>query len=340
MKKEQVRLSNLELLRIVAMIFIILWHVSIHITKGNIEGENWIKSVTCVGVNLFVMISGYFNIRLSCRTFLNLILTVFFYSFSNFLITILVFDRTFSIVDVINILFPMSRLGLYWFVSCYLMLMLLSPMINLFLHKSSVLEYVAMLVIMGYICCVSGWLFNNQINIHGYTTFNMIFIYMLGDSVRRFDIAKKIKPYSWLIMYILFTLMLCIMWNFSEGRAGRYNNPILIMSTVALFSFFVCLQFDSPSIRKIARCMFPVYLIQDGYVGLIAYKFLYKRGMEMNFGGEYWWLIIVYVFSLFVLALFVEPIRRKIMEKRVTLLAQYVSDKIHTAEKYLLSRKI
>ena len=88
MANTRTRQSNFELIRIVAMLFIVLWHVVIHGTQNNMEGGLYIKAVTGVGVSLYVLLSGYFNIRLTCRSFLNLFSVVLFYSLLGFLVAV------------------------------------------------------------------------------------------------------------------------------------------------------------------------------------------------------------------------------------------------------------
>ena len=63
------RQSNIEFLRVIAMIFIVLWHVSIHAQKGELPTHNYIGAVTTTGVNLFLLITGYFSLKLRWNSF-------------------------------------------------------------------------------------------------------------------------------------------------------------------------------------------------------------------------------------------------------------------------------
>ena len=61
--------SNLELLRIVAMSMIVIYHIFVHGISPVYVGSHSILTVWYVpfifGVNLFILISGYYGIRLS-----------------------------------------------------------------------------------------------------------------------------------------------------------------------------------------------------------------------------------------------------------------------------------
>ena len=82
------RKSNFELLRIIAMILIISFHIVFHseyeITTLNFN--NYIIKVFWlfgeIGVNLFLLISGYFMIKskISIKKILNLIFELIFYN--------------------------------------------------------------------------------------------------------------------------------------------------------------------------------------------------------------------------------------------------------------------
>ena len=61
---QSVRQSNLELLRIVAMFFIVVGHVFWHGFHQEASLHVPVRSVVIIGVNLFVLISGYFGINL------------------------------------------------------------------------------------------------------------------------------------------------------------------------------------------------------------------------------------------------------------------------------------
>lgn len=327
MGKKVERQSNIELLRIIAMTFIVIGHIVFHASHNSIPGSAVLKTITATGVDLFVMISGYFTIKLTFKSFFNIIGVVLFYCFAGMLSCMLVFKQSFAITEVLKVLFPMS-LGTYWFVSCYLMLMLLSPAINVFLEKASNLQYMGVLSIVAYLCCVSGWIFGKS-NLHGYSTFNMIFIYLIGHGIRRFNLQELGKTYIWFVLYIIWTFILNIMFFYFHERILTNNSPVLIIAAVLLFLFVLKFKFQNKIVNRWASCVFPVFLIQDGYFGQNIYKLLYNKGIEYSFfGWEYYVILVVYFVSLFAIAIIVEYIRKTIMEKSVMAVSVFVSNKV------------
>ena len=77
-KKE--RESNFELLRLIAMIFIVLYHFCSSV-KAGIDTENrWILlgyTIFHIGVPVFILISGYWTIKLSIRKLISLFVLFF-----------------------------------------------------------------------------------------------------------------------------------------------------------------------------------------------------------------------------------------------------------------------
>ena len=101
------RSSNIELLRIVLMSMIVLWHFIVHgiglahpeayeSSEQNLAIPAIVGTLLCYHVNCFIFISGYFGIKLSREKFLSLIIQLCFYSiFTYFLSEFLYFGTGF-----------------------------------------------------------------------------------------------------------------------------------------------------------------------------------------------------------------------------------------------------
>ena len=83
--KQSMRQSNIELLRIVSMFFIVLEHILIMGTEffsASISNQlyvaNSIIGFTYIGVNCFILITGYFGADFSWKRLVNLYLICMF----------------------------------------------------------------------------------------------------------------------------------------------------------------------------------------------------------------------------------------------------------------------
>ena len=124
------RESNFELLRIVAMFMIVLYHLLMRYsyTDGHLI-YRVLQFPLHIGVILFVLISGYYGIRPSIRGLMRLLAPVVVL----YLSIELIYSHIKSGVNVAWEKFLVLTDTPYWFIRTYLWLFLASPVINSFL---------------------------------------------------------------------------------------------------------------------------------------------------------------------------------------------------------------
>ena len=133
------RQENIELLRILCMFFILLFHFNLNAILRNgetSEGLNYtallINCLVVVAVNVFVLISGYFSIKIKMKSVMGLLIQTEFYAVLAIIIyaiiTMLCEEEPLRF-GVIKGLVPFHPTGL-WFIPCYAKLMILSPLLN------------------------------------------------------------------------------------------------------------------------------------------------------------------------------------------------------------------
>ena len=187
--------SNIELLRIVATFMILVVHCNGWFLRdwGGITtwsaGQGWlvggsralIQSLSCIGVNCFVLIPGFFSIKPKFKSVINLYSTLLFFYLLCYGLSVYVGDSSFSWRELGNRFFAFSAGG-NWFVQSYLMLMLLSPILNAFVERCNenpllvyILTYMA---VMYYFSAV--WDAEKFLFAHGYSFATFICLYLIG----------------------------------------------------------------------------------------------------------------------------------------------------------------
>ena len=145
------RLSNYEFLRVISMVLIVYHHFALD-SKWNFEEEltpkryfmfaiaSWGK----VGVNLFMMLTGYFlNGRgVKASSVLRTWIRVIMWSWTIF--TAMCFQRPMWWNDIMESIFPVTFSG-YWFVTSYIVTVLLSPALGKMAINLTRREYAGML---------------------------------------------------------------------------------------------------------------------------------------------------------------------------------------------------
>ena len=216
-------------------------------------------------------------------------------------------------------LFPVSHNYYYWFATCYIFLMLLSPRINKGLEGLNQKQYLWVVGSLIYMNCISGWLFRNYfINPTGFSTMQLIFMYVIGDAIRRLEISMKISFKSLGFIYMATSLFSTFQGQIPYIKElGAYNNPLDVLQSVAVFCIFIKFPFHSKWINYMAKCVFACYLIQEGMLGQTIYKLQYEFWKQTQDVLTFWGFAISCTIAIFIVALIIEPIRRKYMDRLI-----------------------
>lgn len=197
------RNSSVELYRILAALAVLIVHFNGWFVGGLPESYDFnsiftyrtsqvlIQSSTCICVNMFILISGYFSIKLKVKSIVNLCIKLFLI-FVPFYVVSALLEGTFSISSLVYNMLVISRSG--YFIQCYIMLMLLSPILNCFVEKyrNQLWQFCLLLIFVEFWfgCIMSTTLgLEDNLNInHGYSVFHFVTIYLLGRCVNFFQI--------------------------------------------------------------------------------------------------------------------------------------------------------
>lgn len=342
------RKSNLELLRIVSMLFIIIYHILIHglvfetINNKSVEIIlRFIEFIVIVHVNAYVMISGYFQSQSKFKQskLWQIINSSLFYKVAILIIMVL-FGTKVSKIDILKECFILN-LSEYWFIKVYFFLYCLSPFINKMIEGLSKKEYKVLLVVGTLLFSVIPYITGGQaFDNNGYTLYNFVYIYCIGGYLRRYPLEKSyfFKRFSInltrIILFLIFISSATInflIYNTSlslmnlnslfyeignnvAGMALAYSNPLIIIQTIALFSLFSTLEFKSKFINIVASSTLGVYLIHDNnYIRKVLYKFFNINKISTS---SYRFIIYLLVLALgiFIACSIIELIRQLIFK--------------------------
>ena len=272
------RQSNIEILRIVATLMILLLHFSGWFPTFFGVESFWtgnstmnltraaLNSLTCIGVVTFVLISGYFSIKPKVRSLLNLFTCLAFFYLGTYLLNCLVTgEAVFQHHRVLRSLMAFSHEN--WFIQCCLFLMLLSPVLNAFVEKVSeraLLTYI--LIFIGcafYFGCVhdSAYFYLNR----GYSVTTFIMVYLIGRYVRIYGEKRMEQVASWKIacVWLGCTVLICVWKLFVPGYGifVSYCSPIQLLSAVSLFLLFTRIPFQSKLVNWMGASCLAAYIL-------------------------------------------------------------------------------
>ena len=345
---ENRRQSNLEMLRIVSMLLIVMAHcdeifglASLYSRSLGINKiiTDWLHIGGQIGVGCFILISGYFMVeqRVSARKLLKLAGEVWFYTISIWLVwtlwTILQgqIDADEFITATKKALFPILS-SHYWFVTAYIILMALSPFFNIFIHSLNQQQYRAFLgtlltvfvVIGGGIPSVLPYMMEGRL-------IPVFIMYFIAGYIRRFgNLNVRNASRHFVIAFIGYALLLAsfyfitylgLKFNSRTIMDQRYfyralNSPLVVVICIELFTGFLKLDMGNHKwINTLASCTLGVYLLHCNSIlkeGLTKVFSIYRESRP-PFVFLY---SLVSVAIIYAAASLIDYIRQKFVEKR------------------------
>lgn len=319
------RLNNIELLRIISMLMVLILHYLSFggfLSKYNDFSVNsmivWLfESLSFVAVNCYVLICGYFSVnsKFKSEKLIKLFLEVFFYSFLIYISLVLLGKIDFSISMFLKSVFPVA-LGNYWFITCYVVLYILSPFLNKLITNLSKEEYKRLIFII--ILVFSLWatfIPNSQtINYGGsYSISWFVCLYLISGYIRLHIDLKSIKKS--LCMYIyLFCSCINVFAFYTKGDfLYNYYSITMLIRAISLFIFFLKIEISNKylaqAISFISPATFGIYLIHENPN---IRKFLWNIFTVPIFKLPSWLLILYVLFIpvlLFILFGIIDKLR-------------------------------
>ena len=206
-KNKTERLSNFELMRIISMFFIVLFHVRMHSgIASKVVGNNYlllefITNIIVVHVNSFILISGYFqsksNVKLSKAISLNN--AVWFYKTVFMVIAIILVNYTsikiigdLGALNVFKTFLPLD-FGVYWYIDAYLVLYLISPLLNKIINNVSKSEFKKIILVLLLLICIIPTLTVDEVirTNNGHSLISFILLYFIGAYLRIYPIKDN-----------------------------------------------------------------------------------------------------------------------------------------------------
>jgi len=259
------RQSNIELLRCVLMYMIVVIHIIGHnILDSNnpvqVEAPNYISSNLlfsfCVcAVDCFVLISGFFMMKFSLKKVILFILPICFYQ--------LLFSLFFYKIHHNLSISPFD----YWFVGPYLMLLLISPILNEGLKTLNTKQLYLIIALSTLFFIVP---IPSILGQAGKTFATFLYIYIIGYFLR--DHKLEVNRFASLGFFVFMCLLVWgefLLLSFFGKNNGtstlsyNYDNILIIMAAVFLFQTFRKITFKSKFVNWVASSSFFVYIISE-----------------------------------------------------------------------------
>lgn len=361
-EKPKPRNSNIELLRIIAMLMIIAHHIAIHsgfffpteTVPINRLWVQWIQLGGKIGVNIFVFITGYFSItsgKFKTNKLVNLWLQVFTYSCVIFLLFACFSTESLQLEALLKGFFPIT-FSTWWFASAYFVLYLLTPFLNQYLNSITKREYQRLLLLFMVLwCIIPTFLFNDW---QGNDLLWFVFLYACAGYLRmHFNIEtfKRSTYFIWCFLLTALTYCSAVVLDFlgtkfsvlAKGATIFYDMqrlPVFLISITLFLGFSKINIGNISSINFISSTTFGIYLIHDnGFIRPLLWDTLFHNTAHQTslFLIPY---TIAEIFIVFLVCSAIELFRIHCIEKLYAKAVSRFSIRMETTVKRILSSKV
>ena len=355
------RNACIDLLRILLMLFIITGHCVAHTSiRGALSflSDKWlftwgVQALTVCAVDCFILITGYFmaNKIFKSGHIAKLWLKTWVYSI---LITGIFFAlklTPFSVKMTVEAFFPVFG-KVWWFITCYIMLYILSPFINAGLNtlKDKQLNALMLLtVIVFYVLPLFAIIFPPFDNTEGMGITGFITLYITGFYLakKQFNLSLK-KCFFYLLINNLVIFLSKILltfitqkYNIQAGTAllYHYNTVFELLNAILLFLIFKQINIKKAGglVFFLSSGVFAVYLIHEHP---LIRNLLWQTGLKEILAEEsffrYIWLILAMPFVILITCILIDKILDFILFKPVfkSKLWDFTAKKLGKADLY------
>ena len=295
MSKNKDRDTNLELLRICAMLSVVLIHF-VGNTGNSIKSVeefsnkwyffNMVKAFSINAVDVFMLMSGYHmykrdsvSLKKPLRLLLQLVIYRVFTSYMTFGSAI--FNDKSTLKSYL-----LSILPSLYFIVLYCVVYVFSPYLNIMMTKISDKSAKHLMILMAVILSIYPHVVDifqivigetieglNSVALHGdgngYTLVNFIMMYLIGAYIKKTELhMKPIKALGGYVLVSIAIFALCVgfqyVYHAKTYLAYSYLSPLVILSAMLAFLFFEGLKMPRIAvINWLASPSLSVYFLND-----------------------------------------------------------------------------
>jgi len=336
--------SNMELLRIVAMLLVMVVHASYRaLPKPQMQDviaypsstflQLMTESFSIIAVDLFIMLSGWYGIKMRFSRLSELFFQVLFFGLVCAGISCWIEGGIPQ--DVIKHLLMLGEND-YWFIKTYLALYLLSPVLNSFVETASRRQFSMVLLCFFIFQWIYGWVFEATSWLRaGYSLPSFMALYLLARYIKiHRPWFAQFRRFTDLFIYLYIGSCMTIVifflkrtWNIG-GILLFYNSPIVILGSMYLLLFFSKLSFHNKIVNWVAISVLSIYLTHsNSYIG--KYYDLFISQWHCN---ENVFTFIFYTISLvvvvFISSVFLDKVRIMIWRRIQAGLNKYLISRL------------
>lgn len=279
---ENVRKSNIELLRLISMLMIVVFHFNGHAIEQTplFVGDgisissclwNLTHTLTITATSIFVLISGFCGINFKVRGVLKLYLRCLVWGMVGFVLYCIckeepmgrrLFGRFFAFTH-----------NDWWFIITYLELYFLSPVLNAAISFFKKRNLLISIIVFSFVTLYMGYCRRTGEDTWGTSLSHFVFLYLIGRYIRLYvnEVFVRSNRWKWFCMFCFTTIITLFLVVLNERINGLppclqpypYCSPWVLCGAVCLLLFAISFSFQNRCVNYLASSSLSAYLFQD-----------------------------------------------------------------------------
>lgn len=279
------------------------------------------QAISIVAVDVFVLISGWFGIKPKLKSICSFLFQVAFLQIVSYMIFVSLGLVEFDKENLSKVFMLGKNQG--WFVKAYLLLYIISPVLNTFVQYASKTTFNKVLVAYWSFLFLLGWVYDatDYIN-NGYSVVPFIGLYLLARYMRIWspsqinkDKMNDIGIYA-LCCICFFTVIMMggllgiRQTSYFAWKLCSYVSPLTVLGAIYLLLFFSKLNIKhNKYVNLCGKSCFAVYLLHAFW----GYWFEILTYIDSNYSGFiYVLLLFLFLFIVYFGCILVDMVRIKI----------------------------
>jgi len=328
-------------------------HSSFNFDIGTISLNRLWTQITVlgnVGVNLFILISGYF-MSYSKKPFkleklIKICGQVLFYSIGTYLLLVFIHKETFSIFSLVKNIIPIIT-EQYWFATTYVILMILSPYLNMFIESLKQKQHIKLICILMICWVIIPTLTNYKLKCNDLLWF--AYLYIISAYIRKYNnqFKKSSNCYIFVacalfLLYIVSVLVIDLAGIRYPSLASKSiyfcgkQNIIMVLLCISLFIGFIKKDINYNFINIISAGTFGVYLIHEHpSMRNILWNDIMSFSIDIKDSIIFIPVSILICFGVYIVCTIIELVRRYFSENYTDkFLVKYIDQIVNKLNKF------
>ncbi len=354
------RNTNIEILRVIGMLMIFFHHMYYHGGVSGYGGETFNGFVQHlmfnggkVGITIFVFISGYYLIdaTFSWKRVVRFLIELLIFSLAFFIMHMCLTPEEVTVKLIYQQFTPFLS-DTYWFVTTYILLYVLSPILNAGLKHISKYTHLSIAIFLLVVFSVFPSFFLKGTNFSTFAWF--IVVYIIASYFKLYSVSffKKhnyinliisVSLYVGVSLITFYAYKLPFLKDYPLNLTGM-NATFMVLFTIFSFEFFVNLpSFSSKWLNLLFSGVLEVYLIHENpyFRDVLYHKIMFSNKIPLD---AYWWIKYFGLGLLsFIVILLCGSLISYALNKSVFRLVDYcslkISDKINERRKITVETK-